>query len=68
MVENINKNPVYTGKISDSLQNTIGTIAVWAEIDPSNEKSPVFTGKIQVDGVNYRVAIWKFEPKKKEIK
>jgi hypothetical protein len=63
ITETTNRNPVYTGKITDGIQNTIGTIAVWVEENPSSEKSPIYTGKIQVDGVNYRVALWKFVPK-----
>jgi len=55
-------NPRYSGTVSDGLQNKIGTIAVWTE-EQESEKSPVFTGKIQVDGVNYRVALWNFKPK-----
>jgi len=55
-------NPKFTGSISDGLQNKIGTIAVWQE-EPETEKSPLYTGKIQVDGVNYRVALWAFKSK-----
>jgi hypothetical protein len=55
-------NPKYTGSISDGLQNKIGTIAVWQE-EQETDKSPLFTGKIQVEGVNYRVALWNFKPK-----
>jgi hypothetical protein len=62
--ETTNKNPTYTGTVSDGLMNKIGNIAVWAEIEPTNENSPLFTGKIEVDGVKYRVALWKFTPKK----
>lgn len=58
-----NKNPKYTGTVSDGLMNKIGNIAVWEELEPTNENSPLFTGKIEVDGVKYRVALWKFTPK-----
>jgi len=62
--EIVNKNPVYTGIVSDGLQNKIGTIAVWTELNEGmSEKAPLYTGKIEVDGVRYRVALWKFVPK-----
>jgi hypothetical protein len=63
MVTDVFKNPVYTGTVSDGLMNKIGTIAIWNEIEPSSEKSPLFTGRIEVEGVKYRVALWKFVPK-----
>jgi hypothetical protein len=63
VTETKNKNPAYTGTVSDGLMNKIGTIAVWTETEPTNESSPLYTGKIEVDGVKYRVALWKFIPK-----
>jgi hypothetical protein len=51
--------PTYYGKIQDGLRNEIGKIAVWDNTEPTSEKSPVLEGKIEVDGVRYKVALWK---------
>ena len=54
--------PAMTGIISDGLQNKIGKISLW-KTEQTSEKSPLFDGKIEVDGVKYKVAIWTYIPK-----
>jgi len=51
--------PKYYGQISDGLRNKIGTIAVWDNLEPISDKSPILEGNIEVDGVKYKVALWK---------
>jgi len=57
------KYPHYSGKIQDGLRNEIGKISLWDNLEPSSEKSPLLEGSIEVDGVKYKVALWKFVPK-----
>jgi hypothetical protein len=54
-----NNKPEYSGYIQDGLGNTIGNIAVWKVLEAQTEKSPSHTGKIEVEGVRYKVVLWK---------
>lgn len=54
--------PKMTGVVSDGLQNKIGKISLWM-VDSVNEKSPILEGKIEVDGIKYKVALWNYVPK-----
>ena len=68
MVETEKKYPKYNGKVqieNNGNRADVGKIALWDNLEPTNEKSPLMTGTITIQipeitaARTYRVAIWK---------
>lgn len=64
------ENPIYKGFLTSEekdpkARKNIGKVALW-ESKSQNAKAPVFTGSVQTDKGNYRIVLWKSEPKEKE--
>jgi len=68
MTEN-KRYPNYNGNVQIGEDNQkVGKIALWNNTEPTNEKSPLMTGTVEIEtekGIKktFRVALWKFVPK-----
>lgn len=60
------KRPDYNGKVQfedGETREDVGKIAIWSNLEPTSEKSPLFTGTVTVKNVIYRISLWKNVPK-----
>lgn len=58
--------PQHSGKVQfeeNGERKDVGKIALWDNLEPSNEKSPVMTGTVTIENKIYRVSLWKNEVK-----
>lgn len=50
------------------MNNNDNTIAVFTNQNKTKDTQPDFTGRVTIDGVNYRVALWKREKQETGLK
>jgi hypothetical protein len=61
--------PNYKGTIQTDYKTKVGKIALWDNLEPTKENSPLQTGTIEIEipEINgkrtYRVSVWKNVPK-----
>jgi hypothetical protein len=63
-------NPAYKGFLTTDAKDpkqrkNIGKVALWTN-SSQNAKAPMYQGMVQTDKGNYRIAVWKFEPKEEK--
>ena len=46
-------------------RKNIGKVALWTN-KSQNAKAPMYQGMVQTEKGNYRIVLWKFEPKEEE--